>query len=174
MTDSITAEPGIDARVAQLEDAAAISTAKAAFINAIDTAINDGKSLPRTPPSALESLIIEVREPMSLIRTYAEWATTLERISFSLCFLGSENIEIDENETDNAVGQWVSWHPVTFDNQAWLVAGRFCDQFTRVDGEWRLTKISFTPEICNRWEEGWGASRFAVECGPLRSAPKSN
>lgn len=149
-------------RVTQLEDAVAIATAKTAFVRQIDVAINAGERLNAVPPSASESLVIEVGAPINVTWTYQDGIAAMRLASFSLCFLGSEQIDLDEQNPDRAVGQWVSWHPITFQDTAWLVAGRFRDDFIRTDGVWRLSKVVFTPEICTRWEEGWGNARPAA------------
>lgn len=155
MTDDLCIEP----RVLRLEDEVAVSNARMAFVREVDEAVNAGRP-PVTPPSsALASVTVNVVLPVAKSWSFTEFARHLDRVSFSLCFLGSEHIHIDD-DPDVAFGEWVSWHPITLDGVAWLLAGRFRDVFHRVDKQWRLAHIYFTPEICCPWETGWGPERL--------------
>lgn len=150
----MTNEP-LDTRVLLLEDTVAISNAKAAFVRSLDEAVNEGRLGSVPPPVAIDTLTIDVTAPLQASWRFADLADRLRRVSFSMCFLGSEQIEVDESR-DVAVGQWVSWHPMTLDGSAWLLAGRYRDDFQRVHDQWRISRIRFTPEICCPWETGWG------------------
>lgn len=150
----------LNTRVLLLEDTVAISNAKMAFVRSVDEAVNDGRLASAPPPPALASLTVDVAAPLQRSWGFSELTDLLGRVTFSLCFLGSEQIKVDDHR-EFAIGQWVSWHPMTVDGSAWLVAGRYRDNFHRVHGEWRLARIGFTPEICCPWEVGWGADRIS-------------
>lgn len=158
----MTDDQHLDARVVLLEDTVAVSNAKMAFVRELDDAINEGRLGSVPPPTALATLTIDVTGPLHGSWSFHELTSMLARVSFSLCFLGSEDIHVDEDH-GRAVGQWVSWHPMTLDGSAWLVAGRYRDEFHRVEGQWRLAGIRFTPEICCPWETGWGAEREKIQ-----------
>lgn len=134
-----------------------------ALVREIDSGINTGQISTTAPASVHDSLVIEVGAPLNTTWTYQEWVAAMSKVSFSLCLLGSEQIELDDLDPDIAVGQWVSWHPLTFNGAAWIVAGRYRDEFARCNGYWQLTKMVFTPQICNRWEAGWDGAPLKLE-----------
>ena len=109
----------IEQRVLSLEDALAVSHAKMAFVREVDEAVNAGRRFVEVPDTALASLTIEVGAPVERSWPYADLAGHLGRVSFSLCFLGSEQVTLADS-ADTAIGQWVSWHPITLDGAAWL------------------------------------------------------
>ncbi|MDN4520510.1 nuclear transport factor 2 family protein [Mycolicibacterium austroafricanum] len=152
-------------RVARLEDTVAIANTKMEFVRQIDTAINNGETLTTLPPSISDSAIMTIAAPLHATWTAQEGIAAMRHASFSLCFLGSEQIHLDEHDPDLAVGQWVSWHPMTLGGSAWLVAGRIRDEFARRNGRWQLTRIEFTPEICTPWQVGWGSQRLTGVIG---------
>lgn len=41
------------------------------------------------------------------------------------------------------------------DGEAYLVSGKYSDEYVRLDGKWRFTSMNFTPHFIVRHKEGW-------------------
>jgi len=158
MTTETNFDPDLDRRVEHLEHVEEIATLKANLMRRVDESINGGRGTDQLV-DVLAGIAVEVSDlkghsvPISDLLTIAGAAT------FSLCFLGSPSIRFVRGGVDEAVGEWVTWHPVTLAGEAWIVAGRFADTFKRVDDRWWFNRMSFTPEIVAPWKEGWGDPR---------------
>jgi SnoaL-like domain len=41
------------------------------------------------------------------------------------------------------------------DGEAYLVSGKYSDEYARLDGQWRFTSMNFTPHFIVRHKDGW-------------------
>lgn len=151
---SSTVKSDIESRVGALEDVAAIATAMGRFLREIDMYL--GGSYQGGEPGAVPaSTEIEIGAPFAGTWTLGDLLRRASEVSFSLCFIGSEQIDLSSSSSDEAIGRWVSWQPLTIAGQAWLIAGRFANHFYKDEGVWRLGRIRFDPEIVAPWTDGW-------------------
>lgn len=71
---------------------------------------------------------------------------------FSVHIAGCESISV---QGDEAVGRWVFLQPTTINGQAHWVAGRYDNEFVRVDGQWKFKHIGIEGIFFAPYQEGW-------------------
>ena len=71
---------------------------------------------------------------------------------FSVHVAGCESISVNGDE---AVGRWVFLQPTTINGQAHWVAGRYFNEFVRVDGQWKFKHIRVDGIFSSPYEDGW-------------------
>lgn len=71
---------------------------------------------------------------------------------FSVHIAGCESISV---HGDEAVGRWVFLQPTAFNGQAMWVAGRYDNEFVRVDGRWKFKHIRVVGIFSCPYEDGW-------------------
>lgn len=64
---------------------------------------------------------------------------------------------------DCATGEWLLWEPIVFaqGDQALWMAGRYLDQYRRVDGEWRFAHVKIDLRMLSPYELGFAKVRVA-------------
>jgi hypothetical protein len=70
----------------------------------------------------------------------------------SVHIAGCESISVNGDE---AVGRWVFLQPTIINGQAHWVAGRYFNEFVRVDGRWKFKHIRIVGIFSSPYEEGW-------------------
>ncbi len=71
---------------------------------------------------------------------------------FSVHIAGCESISV---HGDEAIGRWVFLQPSTINGQAHWVAGRYDNEFVRVDGQWKFKHIRVVGIFSSPYEDGW-------------------
>ena len=71
---------------------------------------------------------------------------------FSVHIAGCESITVTG---DTAVGRWVFLQPSAINGRAVWVAGRYHNEFARVDGQWKFTHIRVDGLFFSPYEDGW-------------------
>ena len=82
-----------------------------------------------------------------------------ERISFAAHMVLNPIIEING---DTAKGTWYLLQPCTFveGNRAVWGAGRYDEEYVRVDGRWMFQNLKLTSHFWTPFDEGWVKTRF--------------
>lgn len=71
---------------------------------------------------------------------------------FSVHVAGCESITVSGDE---AVGRWVFLQPCTMNGQAVWVAGRYLNEFVRVDGQWKFKHLRVDGIFSTPYQDGW-------------------
>ena len=93
----------------------------------------------------------------SAIRDFFVRAAQL--MPFALHFLADPIIEVDGEE---AHGTWHLFLSGTFSegNRAFWTAGRYEDDYVRVDGTWKYRELRVERHFTTPYDEGWAKQRF--------------
>ncbi|HEX4507946.1 MAG TPA: nuclear transport factor 2 family protein [Alphaproteobacteria bacterium] len=98
-----------------------------------------------------------------LYRGHEEIAAMFEaaptRLTFTTHYLTNETITV---KGDTATGQWKLLEPMVYrDTVALWMGGRYVDEFTRRDGEWRFSHLKLDVTFRTPFHKGWHEERFA-------------
>jgi hypothetical protein len=82
-----------------------------------------------------------------------------DKISFAMHLFMNPLIEING---DTAIGHWYLMGPITLveGNQAAWCAGRYFEEYVKVDGLWKYKLLRFTPYFISPFEKGWVERKF--------------
>ncbi len=82
-----------------------------------------------------------------------------ERISFAAHMVLNPIIEVNG---DTATGVWYLLQPCTFveGNRAVWGAGRYDEEYVRVNGRWMFKSLKLTSHFWTPFDEGWVKTRF--------------
>jgi hypothetical protein len=78
-------------------------------------------------------------------------------LPFSVHFLTNESITIDG---DTAVGRWRFLQSTVYKGQAAWAAGRYHNDFVRIEGQWRFQHVRIDAIFVTPYEEGWVKTLF--------------
>jgi SnoaL-like domain len=78
-------------------------------------------------------------------------------LPFSVHFLTNESITIDGN---TAVGTWRYLQSTVYKEQAVWIAGRYHNDFVRVEGQWKFLHVRIDAMFITPYEDGWVKTRF--------------
>jgi hypothetical protein len=73
---------------------------------------------------------------------------------------------------DRATGfSYLEAKPV-INGEAYLVSGKYSDEYARLDGQWRFTNMNFTPHFIVLHQEGWAQDNRVVSKGTATEESK--
>ncbi len=78
-------------------------------------------------------------------------------LPFSVHFLTNESITIDG---DTAVGTWRYLQSTVYKGQAVWIAGRYHNDFVRVEGQWKFQHVRIDAMFVTPYEDGWVKTPF--------------
>jgi hypothetical protein len=78
-------------------------------------------------------------------------------LPFSVHFLTNESITIDG---DTAVGTWRYLQSTVYKGQAVWVAGRYHNDFVRIEGRWKFQRVRIDAMFVTPYEDGWVKTLF--------------
>ncbi len=78
-------------------------------------------------------------------------------LPFSVHFLTNESITID---ADTAVGTWRYLQSTVYKGQAVWVAGRYHNDFVRIEGQWKFQHVRIDAIFVTPYEDGWVKTLF--------------
>ncbi|MBV9228695.1 MAG: nuclear transport factor 2 family protein [Chloroflexi bacterium] len=78
-------------------------------------------------------------------------------LPFSAHFLTNESITI---EGDTAVGTWRYLQSTVYQGQAVWIAGRYHNDFVRVEGQWKFQHVRIDALFVTPYEDGWVKTSF--------------
>ena len=83
-----------------------------------------------------------------------------QRLPFAVHMVMNPNIEVDG---DTATGSWYLFQACTYteDNQAIWGAGRYDEEYVRLDGAWMFKHLKLTWFFWTPFEQGWAKARFS-------------
>lgn len=164
----------LDERVSTLESVAAVREVKFQALFAIDEFFNNGR--PLTP---LDNLLSDEYRwesegwtSLKSLSEYKEFLTTSgSSVSLSVQFLANGIVDID-GHSEYARANWVIWQPFTWNDEAWIMAGRSHDLFYSDDGRWKIASTRIGIEILAPWNVGWGRNPIShLPEPPSRHSP---
>jgi hypothetical protein len=78
-------------------------------------------------------------------------------LPFSVHFLTNESISIDG---DTAVGTWRYLQSAVLKGQAVWIAGRYRNDFVRIEGQWKFRHVRMEAMFVTPYEDGWVKTPF--------------
>lgn len=83
-------------------------------------------------------------------------------LSFAIHHVTNPVVEVSDDGAC-ATGRWYLLQAATLiaDNRAVWIAGRYEDQFRRVDGAWRFQRVALQTRFFTPYESGWAEVPFA-------------
>ena len=78
-------------------------------------------------------------------------------LPFSVHFLTNESIIVDDN---TAVGRWRYLQTTVYKGQAVWIAGRYHNDFVRVEGQWKFRHLRIDGIFVTPYEDGWVKTPF--------------
>lgn len=78
-------------------------------------------------------------------------------LPFSVHFLTNESITVDG---DTAVGTWRYLQSTVYQGQAVWIAGRYHNDFVRVEGRWKFQHVRIDAMFMTPYEDGWVKTPF--------------
>jgi len=78
-------------------------------------------------------------------------------LPFSVHFLTNESIIVDG---DTAMGTWMYLQTTVSKGQAVWIAGRYHNDFVRVEGQWKFRHLRIDGIFVTPYEDGWVKTRF--------------
>jgi len=78
-------------------------------------------------------------------------------LPFSVHFLTNESITVDG---DTAVGTWRYLQTTVYKGQAVWIAGRYRNDFVRVEGQWKFRHVCIEAIFVTPYEDGWVKTPF--------------
>ncbi len=78
-------------------------------------------------------------------------------LPFSVHFLTNESITING---DTAVGAWRYLQSTVYKGQAVWIAGRYSNDFVRIEGQWKFQHVRIDALFVTPYEDGWVKTPF--------------
>lgn len=116
-------------------------------------------------PQAVTELFIENAcadfGPMGVLHNQSEIAQFFVGI-FSMASLTVHMLHnpVIDVHGDTATGKWYAEIPTTLGPTAAWQAGRYDDEYVRVNGEWKISKQVYTFIYLTPYDEGWAKTRI--------------
>lgn len=149
-------ESSLEARLARMEDLEAIKQLKARYCEICDDDHNPDRIVTLfTKDGIWEGEGIGKAEGHAAIRDL--FTGFQKAMSFTMHMVMNPIIEIDG---DRATGSWYIILPSTFrkGNQARWQAGRYEEDYVKVDGAWKIKHLRVVePTMSAKYETGWAA-----------------
>jgi len=161
------------ARVALLEDRAAILQLKAFYAKCADDKYTDDHR--RKPQQEIDA--ITRRQVTAVFTEDAVWdgggqfgklegreaiyqSLRLGAWSFAMHYFVNPVIEL---RGDEATGDWMLWQPCTFEQQdvAVFMSAVTHDAYVRTGAGWRMSRMNFTLKFITRFDRPWSIDRNA-------------
>jgi ketosteroid isomerase-like protein len=150
------------ARLQRLEDAEAIRKLKARYSTICDSEYDSSVADLFTEDAILEAGVFGRAVGQDDIRTFFQGLPGSHH--FSLHYVSNPLVEVSASG-ETATGSWYLWQPNTAvedgQERALIIAGRYDDEFRKIDGEWRFSRMQVTFAFITPYEEGWVQRRFA-------------
>jgi hypothetical protein len=154
----------LDLRVARLEAAEAIRNLKARYCELCDAGYR---------AEELAELFVEDatwdggtalgrHEGRAAIRRFFEGMPSM--ISFAIHHVTNPRIDVAADAA-SATARWLLLQAATdaTGDQAMWFAAAYEDEYVRVDGNWRFTRVALSTRFLAPYERGWGTSRTSLD-----------
>lgn len=146
----------LEQRIQRLEDIEALKTLKYRYAEYCDSDYNPDLLAPLFTEDAIwDGDVLGRAEGRDAIRAF--FAVASKAMPFAIHHVSNPAIEIDG---DRATGTWLLWQPcVHASGPALWIAGRYQDEYRRVDGVWRFASVTIRPNMISPYEAGWAKAR---------------
>jgi hypothetical protein len=156
-------ESTLEEKIAKLEDIEAIKQLKALYCHLVDDGINgDMAKMDELMARFAEDAWIDfgteevpdVHKGRDAVTAFYK-GTVCSALSYSAHIVANPLIEVNG---DKAVGSWYVYVPCTFreTNSAVWLAGKYREEYVKVNGQWQWQSMTFRAEIQTPFEgTGW-------------------
>jgi ketosteroid isomerase-like protein len=152
----MTPDDQLTRRLHVLESESAIRRLMADYVEARDSQDGDGHSAAFFTPDAIWEGVGGFKDLLGFHQGREALdrreAASRQRLPFSAHFLTNESITVDG---DTAVGRWTFLQCGVADGQALWIAGRYRNDFVRVDGEWKIRHLRVGDIFVAPYADGW-------------------
>ena len=154
------ASEAFEERVRVLEDIEAIKALKASYCFLTDDGEVDRLAELFTADAVWDGGVIGRFEGRAAIREF--FVDLPKLISFALHLVMNPRIEV---HGDHATGQWYLVEPNTTAGREMAVwgAGRYDEEYVRVDGQWKFQRVVLEPVFWTPFDKGWAERRSILE-----------
>ena len=154
------ASKAFEERVLVLEDIEAIKALKASYCFLTDDGEVDRLAELFTADAVWDGGVIGRFEGRAAIREF--FVDLPKLISFALHLVMNPRIEV---HGDRATGQWYLVEPNTTAGREMAVwgAGRYDEEYVRVDGQWKFQRVVLEPVFWTPFDKGWAERRSILE-----------
>ncbi len=154
------ASKAFEERVRVLEDIEAIKALKASYCFLTDDGEVDRLAELFTADAVWDGGVIGRFEGRAAIREF--FVDLPKLISFALHLVMNPRIEV---HGDHATGQWYLVEPNTTAGREMAVwgAGRYDEEYVRVDGQWKFQRVVLEPVFWTPFDKGWAERRSILE-----------
>lgn len=145
-------------RLQVLEDIEAIKKLKARYCAYCDNQYDaDGIAALFTKEAVWDGGSFGKYEGRESIRTFFQGAPKL--LPFAIHQVMNPLIEV---QGERATGRWYLFQPCTLaeGNQAAWLAARYEEEYVKVNGEWRFTRLKVFSSFMTPYEQGWAKKKF--------------
>ena len=147
----------IEKRVQILEDIEDIKKLKARYCGYCDDGLDaDGIASLFTDDGVWDGDIRGRYEGREAIRQFFKEAS--QQVSFCVHNVMNPIIEVDG---DSAHGSWYLFQACTEGCQAKWVAGRYEDDYVKLNGQWYFTKLEIKFSYWTPYDQGWAKERYS-------------
>ena len=159
MSEEVERWSAIEARLALLEDRAAIEAVMVAYMAGCDRPAEKGKHVAAcfTDEGRWESVGRHGNPDWTAVgRTAIEvkFDRNTERMPFSAHFLTNGAVTV---EGDRARGEWIYFQSATYrDGRALWIAGAYDNRFERTPQGWRIAHLRVSNFFTTPYDKGWG------------------
>ena len=82
-------------------------------------------------------------------------------MSFAVHHITNSHVQVDDSGT-RGKGRWYLLQAATTasSNQALWLSGQYSDEFTKVEGEWKFSRISISTRFVTPYKSGWADTPF--------------
>jgi ketosteroid isomerase-like protein len=152
-------------RVDRLESLEEIRSVKASYAKACDAPYDaDAIASLFTEDAVWDGDIFGRYDGREAIRDH--FKTSSERMYWQNTYVICPDIELRPGE-DFATGTWYLWEPCTLPagdqpegKEAALLAGKYRDEYRRVNGRWYFSRVEFRPSFLTSLAKGWVRQQF--------------
>ena len=152
---------GLERRLRVLEDIEAIKRLKYRYADACDRGYDDDTLADCfTEDAVWDGGLFGRHEGREAIREFFRGVSS--DIPFAIHYMMNPIISVDGDE---ASGQWYLFQTCTFadGNTAIWGAARYDEQYRRVDGEWKFSRLNLISSFWTPFDEGWVKRPFMQE-----------
>ncbi len=154
---------GMERRLARIEAARAVERLMHGYVHAIDVIKDAEVTAGFFSPDAVwegRGNLAEFRAE-GLDEITEMFRANPSMLPFTAHFLTNPVVDVSPDGVE-ARGRWHALEAATlFDSETavWLIA-LYDNDFARLDGEWRITRIRFEDRVICPYDEGWARTRF--------------
>jgi ketosteroid isomerase-like protein len=149
----------VEERLQRLEDREAIRELKIAYAKACD-----GYDIDQVVSLMTDDVVWDGgerfgrHEGKAAVRAFL--SETWKQLTWALHYMTGESITIAPSGTE-ATGSWYLWEPCTMSDRAIWLAGRYDDEYRKVDGRWYFSRVTLRVDMSTPFEAGWVKQRYA-------------